>query len=226
MCVGFEPAAGSSPAAARPSRALRSRGARNQKATARATTTSATIRIFVRRTAAPRFDLCSSPANGLNMSVAGSASGGSFQSAATGAARLVLACSSSCVAADVVRRRLGIGFAFDHRFFVSALFGLGAAARLDQRRFGQALVLVRGASAPRVCPRLAASWLRDPLRHGQRLSPGARHRSARVPGASYACTRRSAPAVLRAGWRHPSPHIACRNRAGEDHCSKSPLPGR
>ena len=113
--------------------------------------------------------------------------------------------------------------AFDHRFLKSPLFGLGAASRIDQGRFGQALFLC----------------LRRPPRSSARLSA----RIDRLREWPPACGSASGvgsgilvPAVLAGGAadlpsfrrdRAVLHHILrAAIRAGEDHCNKSPLPGR
>ena len=121
-------------------------------------------------------------------------------SAASSASSVLLArASSSAVGAGSPRSR--------HRLFVGALFGLGAAPRLDQRRFGD-----RSRRSPtRLRPRPSCSASPRSLRI---LVPAMLARcAAHLPALGRNC------AVL---------HHILRSAtgAGEDHSSKSPLPGR
>ena len=95
-----------------------------------------------------------------------------------------LRCSRIGRVAAVGGRLVGRGwrfrFAIHHRFFVSPLFGLGPAARLDQRRLAQALLVMRRRIG------FFRGWrVQRSLRFGGRLSFGVGRRDS--PGSGSWC---------------------------------------
>ena len=209
MCV-VTSASGLVPAAASPSRAFHSGGARNQKPPRAPATTSSDDQDREQRAAPPRLDLV---VGRERAELVVRRRFGVRRFASSRARRLrrrpVLPHRSRSCCRRPARPVAGWRFALrasDHRFFVGAAPRLRArcAARSASPRRGSRFVRV-GSASSRIGVRRSLGSADGSVSMSPVGSPD------RDPGASCACTRRSAPAALRAGWRRPSPHIACRN---------------